>query len=250
MAQQLDIFGGETPYGGPREPVGQDPGLAARLGRRQANIDRIEGTGAGWERNFGTGEFDEDGKAVDPHTTSMERYGIRYVRGDVMRNKKNHVPYGPHDAPVFRKAGSVREVPLIGPDALTTMQDRVHPGRVSEIVADPSSGSDPRFPGRELPLSVQMLVPNQERTRSVPTDVLWNGNHRVAAAVERGEMFTPVQSISQDQMPQAARTHRSDARRFKESREDKYDVGTTRLAKRDASLRFGIGDKIWDDLQY
>lgn len=251
MADQLDIFGGTTPYGPPRQPAGQDPALTARLGRKQANRDRIEGKGAGWERNFGTGKVDEEGDSIDPHTASMpELYGIREVRLDVLRNKKNHVPYGPHDETVFRKAGSQREVPLIGPDALTTMQDKVHPVRVAELVADPSSGSDPRFPGRELPLSVQMLVPHPQRPGSVPTDVLWNGNHRVAAAVQRGEMFTPVQSISQDQMPAAAQTFRRDSARFKESRNEKYDVGSTRLALRDASIRQGIGDKIWDEIDY
>lgn len=247
MPQQLDVFGGSTPYGPPRAPrsSGQDPALAARLGRQQANRDRIEGKGASWHRNFAAAE-DEYGNDIDPHNKPMSDYGIRNVHREVFLDKKNHVPYGPHDVSTFRKAGSVREVPLVGPDAITTMQDTVMPERVAELAKDPSMGSDPRFPGRELPLSVQMRLPHPEHGRPTPTDVLWNGNHRVAAAVERGEMFTPVQSISQDQMPRAAQTFRRDKARFAEARAERYDVGLTRMAKRDATIRYGIGDEVWD----
>jgi hypothetical protein len=240
MAAQLDIFGKEHPLSSPEG----DTGLADRLQRRQSNRDRLVGKGAGRERHQGVDTPVNDG---DPHTAHMSgQYGIRNVQRSVMSDRRNSVPYGPDDTPVFRKHGVRKEVPLHGPDAITTMQSKVHPGRVSEIATNPSSGSNPRFPGREVPLSVQMLVhPRDESAgpggtdmtqRRVPTEVTWDGNHRIAAAVERGELFTPVQSITQDAMPDAANQYRRDKREFATVRELKYRASTARMEYQDPTL--------------
>lgn len=248
MASQLDIFGQERPYGPTMQP-GVDPALAARQIRQQRNRERIVGTPASIEREFGIAGIDPDEPEWDPHQTDMADYGIRNVYGDVMgggqggkpRDRRNAIPFGPHDAPVFRKAGKVRELPLVGPDAVTTMQGEVSDYRVGEINADQNSGSDPRFPGRELPLSVELLINDEDGQRKRPRDVIWNGNHRVTAAAARGEMFQPFQSIKQDELPIANQTFRRDKARFATARAEKFDVGTSRMVTGDPTLRKGLG---------
>jgi hypothetical protein len=108
MAEQLDIFGGSTPLGRTRAPSGADPALAARLGRRQENRDRLVGAGAGRERVLGNraalydpdlSPFDD----LDPHTQPMSDFGIRDVTKDVLHNRvENKVPYGPQCARAAR----------------------------------------------------------------------------------------------------------------------------------------------------
>lgn len=241
MASQLDIFGGERPYGAPTSSQGVDPTLAARQARKQQNRDRIAMVGPSRERTFGAGTG-PDGSAIDPHTSSMEDYGIRNVNGDVLGaasgypiDPRNRVPYGPHDAGIFRKAGTRVETPLVGPDALTTMQGTVHPGRVSEIAADRTAGIDPRFPANSshnIPHAVELHVPGGEGddVRSV----LWNGNHRVAAAVERGEMFTPVQTIRRPQISAAHAAWREDHSTFRAVREERHELESDRAVTQDA----------------
>jgi hypothetical protein len=244
MASQLDIFGGETPYG-PTKKLGEDPALTARLARQAANVDRITGAGAGRSRLFNDGEVGDDGKPVNPHTTDMTDFGIRDVNHPAQADSRNRVPYGPDSNGPFRKHGIDKEVPLFGPDALTTMQDKVSPDRVAELSNDPSKGDDPRFPpSYSRPLSVQMMIPpagpngrTDHNQRGVPTDVLFNGNHRVAAAVDRGEMFTTVRSIEQDALPDAANSHRRDERKFANVRSQKFDLAQSRMATQNAFLR-------------
>jgi len=253
MADQLDIFGGSTSYGPPRQPAGQDSALQARLGRKHSNRIRLEGTPATREREFGNGEVDFMGDPLDTHSLSMSDLGIRNVANDVWSTRTmNAVPYGPHDASTFRKAGVQREVPLYGPDAITTMQEGVHPGRVAEISEDPSSGIDPRgIPGNELPLSVQAVLPSPQGAPATPngmqnTDIIWNGNHRVAAAIDRGEMFTPVQSITRGNRERASDTYHRDKARFSDSREQKYNLGATRMVMGDATIRQPADD--WEEM--
>jgi hypothetical protein len=253
MASQLDLFGGETPYGPPRMAPGVDPTLAARQARKMRNRERIVGTPATQEREFGIPGIDPDEPEFDPHQTDMtERYGIRNVYDDVIdpwgrpHDKRNAVPFGVHDSAVFRKAGKVRELPLVGPDAVTTMQGAVSDYRVGEINADQQQGSDPRFPGRELPLSVELLIDDEDGMRKRPRDVIWNGNHRVSAAAERGEMFQPFQSIKQDELPEANQVFRRDKARFADARAMKYDIGSSRMVTGNATLRQGLGRDLDD----
>jgi len=234
-----------------RAPAGADPQIAARLGRRQENRDRIEGTGSSWPRVFGNRAAIHDPDIeFDPHTQSMEDFGIRNVEKDVLYNKaENKVPFGPHDAPVFRKAGTVRDVPLA---TLTTMQSHVSPERVSELVRDPHSGSDPRFrgtPAQELPLVVEQMTRHPETGAWGVTDVLYNGNHRAAAGVARGETTMPARVITRSQRGSATDVFRSDKKRFKGAREQRIDLATTRMALRDASIREGMGPRVWGELQ-
>jgi len=257
MAAQLDIFGGSTPLGGTRAPSGTDPALAARLGRKQENRDRLVGAGAGRERVLGNraalydpdlSPFDD----LDPHTLSMESLGIRDVTKDVLHNRvQNKVPYGPHDASVFRKAGVVREVPLVGSDAATTMQSHVSPARVDEIVRDPQSGSDPRFrgtPAEELPLVVEQMTRHPETGAWGPSNVIYNGNHRAAALLAQGQMFMPAHVITREQRESASDVFRGDKKRFKAAREQRLDVGSTRMVMGDATITKGMGAGIWDEV--
>lgn len=248
MAWQLDIFGDERPYGpGPSTAanVGMQQ-LEARLQRQAANRERISGTPASRERHLSA----EDD---DPHTLPMEDFGVRTVMGYVFADRRNRVPYGPHDASTFRKAGVPVEVPLYGPDAITTMQDTVHPGRVAELSRDPSLGNDPRFPWPERPLAVEMKVPPRESydgpttaghrvvngqvVGAVDTPVLWNGNHRIAAAVDRGEMFTPVQMIRQQDKRAARKVFDYDREVFQDARSQRQFLGASRMIEGDATLR-------------
>ena len=237
-----------------RAPSGADPHLAARLGRQQENRDRIIGAGAGRERVLGNraalfeaGEID-----FDPHTLSMESLGIRNVERDVLHNRvENKVPYGPHDAAVFRKAGEVREVPLTGPDAVTTMQSHVSPARVAEIVRDPHSGSDPRFrgtPAAEMPLVVEHMTRHPETGAWGRTNVVYNGNHRIVAALQQGQTSIPARVITREQRESASDVFRRDRTRFKDSREQRLDVGSTRLVMGDPTIKRGMGAGIWDEV--
>jgi len=253
MAAQLDIFGGSTPLGGTRGPSGADPHLAARLGRQQENRDRIVGAGAGRERILGNrAALLDAAQDFDPHTLSMESLGIRDVTKDVLHNRvENKVPYGPHDASVFRKAGVVREVPLVVSDAATTMQSHVSPARVAEIASDPQSGSDPRFrgtPGEELPLVVEQMTRHPETGAWGPTNVIYNGNHRAAAALAQGQMFMPAHVITREHREAASDVFRQDKTRFKASREQRLDVGSTRMVMGDATIKKGMGADIWTEV--
>lgn len=225
MAHQLRLDGTSEPYGPQRRP-GSDPALEARIGRRDANRERLAGTDAAYERSFASG-WD------DPHTAPMDKqYGIPNVFDSVV-NSGNMPEIGPHDSPVFRKLGRDKEVPLIGPDRLTTMQDTVSPERVDEIRRNPGLGTDSRFPGRELPLSIELDVgPGGFGRPGGVRDVLWNGNHRVAAAVEDGQMFTPVRSIPNSWVTDAGEMAQQDADTFRSSREEKYRTSGARLQNR------------------
>lgn len=248
MASQLDIYGGEEPYG-PRP--GPDGDLAARLERQQQNRDRIVGSPAGRDRTMGRSDAEPYSEDADPHTVDMTReYGIRNVFREVFLDRRNKVPFTPHDSTPFRKAGVDREVPTFGPDAITTMQDKVSPDRVAELVDDPSSGHDVRFPTPERALSVQLPVTPEGGGRAVNTDVLWNGNHRLAAARERNEMFLPVRSIQQDAMPEAKRAFSRGNQLYDESRYERNDLQGTRMVRNDATIKKGMGGRVQAYINY
>lgn len=128
-----------------------------------------------------------------------------------------------------RSASTVREIPIAsaGYKALHTVQRTVSSHRVHEAMEDPSTTASPRFPGalKELPY----VYENNPGKHTVI-----DGNHRMSAAVMRGEMFQPARVITRQDVPKIMDiTHNAKERRKRVAEADPEREARSRLALED-----------------
>lgn len=166
-----------------------DPGLMARIAKRDVNRGRDYSRQIRAEDDRITGLFMREERG----TTWEERGGARYgniptkeLGMEFIKDPSSRVPeallYTKSRAPGWRRNSEEREVPIVG---IGTLQSSVSSGRLDMLAAYPGSDSSPRLPYTELPRVVS----------DAEGDVVIDGNHRIAAALERGEMFQPARVI-------------------------------------------------------
>lgn len=208
MFNQLQFEGMPQPSAAssaPREPQAPEP--SPQHEKQAQNRRRI--TAEGNARSpYGGGE-----------TVPVERYGLEM--GDVDEHDIEQFRRMPHDTFNFRRHARTEFVNLTGPGQLKTFQETVNPHRVKQLAEDPSMGSDPRFPGRELPKVI--------RTRDDRTMVI-NGTHRIAAARGyQGQLFTEARVLHEsDIKPRPAWVRRAagerDSLAYKRYRENNAEA--------------------------
>jgi hypothetical protein len=182
---QRNIFGGEVETTPTPEA---DPALARRIVRRDLNreLRKFGSTRQGAIRGTPNPDPSSGPTQVDTPAVGIPRARIRDIRMPA--------PFHAFDNASWQRLGTYKEVPV---DTLHTAQSAVDRRRVQQIVDDPSTGVNVRLP-HEKPyvLHTQAQRPGTRgRVESGPTDVLINGNHRVAAEIRKGAMFVAAQVV-------------------------------------------------------
>jgi len=120
---------------------------------------------------------------------------------------------------VFRRLGKVEELPV---SSLSTAQPHVSPKRIKELRENPKLGSSVRFPpGDELP-----YVERSEALDSSVRHVVLNGNHRVQAQKDNGQMFIQSRVVDSrdEQARRAIETTKHELSQHIKRARDRYDA--------------------------
>lgn len=119
----------------------------------------------------------------------------------------------PADNTMWTKFGT-RE--FFNRDELGSLQNYVYEPRVAEIRDNPAMGQNPRFPaGHEMPHII--AVANRERPRGYE-GLVANGNHRVAAEMDKGALFIEGRTLINDAETQEQVANYRNTRRGRQSR--------------------------------
>lgn len=170
---------------------GPDLALQDRIARRDVQRgmfkDRIAPTRAA---AHSTTDYDEGA------FTSLEERGIasRAHPATVPTLMQHGIP-APADNPAWTKMGIPH---FFNRDELSSAQNYVFEDRVAEIRDNPALAQHPRFPaGHEKPHIA--VVPNQADKPRGYEGVIMNGNHRVAAELDKGALFIEGKAIVADE---------------------------------------------------
>lgn len=128
--------------------------------------------------------------------TTLEERGIRArTHPDLVGTLSKHGIPAPADNTPWTKMG----IPaFFNRDELSSAQNYVYEPRVAEIRDDPSKAENPRFPaGHEKPHIA--VVPGQPHKPRGFEGIIMNGNHRVAAELDKGALFIEGKAIVADE---------------------------------------------------
>lgn len=153
--------------------------------------------------------------AYEDQFTSLEERGIpsRAHPGLVQTLGQHGIP-APADNTAWTKMG----IPaFFNRDELTSAQNFVFEDRVAEIRDNPALAENPRFPaGHEKPHIA--VIPNQPDRPRGYEGIIMNGNHRVAAELDKGALFIEGKAIVADQIQARETTQYQNERLGRQSR--------------------------------
>lgn len=183
---------------------GPDAALQDRLLRRDAQRgmfkNRIAPTRAA---AHATTDWDEGA------FSSLEERGIpsRAQQGTVPTLMQHGIP-APADNTPWTKFGISH---FFNRDELSSAQNFVFEDRVKEIRENPALGQNPRFPANHEKPHIAVVANRPDMPRGYE-GVIMNGNHRVAAELDKGALFIEGKSIVADE------TSKTQVREFNEER--------------------------------
>lgn len=208
--RQFDLWGGSEPYG-PKPTGMKPPDVLERYKQAeqsQYNLPqsyRNRMSDDDYESNRETAEIDDEPfEEAKPHpVTKLPDRGMIDTEEDpidmpnvnqMYSGMDPRLSYHAHDQSQRRKVGSLQEVPL---DRIGTYQRDVSSQRLHEILANSDSQRNPRYPSK-LQVDVPLVYHDPD---SYDEHTVIDGNHRVAAAKMRNEMFTPARVVTNADAP-------------------------------------------------
>lgn len=171
---------------------GPDAALEDRLRRRDTQRSMFAGRMAPTRAQAHSGPQTQD-------FGSLVSRGVPARTGDLERKAIRQGLPGATDDAAWTKLGTRF---FVNRDEMSSMQSTVYEPRVAEIRDNPAMGQNPRFPANhETPHAI--FMGNDQNPRGFEA-VLANGNHRVAAELDKGALFTEVRGIPSNEAARSA----------------------------------------------